>query len=125
MQRVVFLLGYVIQLLVAVQFPESMKHDYKVSLKYPFNNTALGFHVGGDVTYSEKFIRISPSMNHKNGYVNSDRKLGYDNLMVDLVISVNGRGFVGGNGMGIWITDDIKAGGSGSYYGRNEDFKGF
>ena len=104
--------------------PQALKHDYKLTLKYPFNSSALGFNVGGDISFSEKFIRVSPSIPHKSGYIFSERTIKYDSVMIDIVISVAGRGFVGGNGMGVWISDDIKVTSTGSYYGRNEDFKG-
>lgn len=124
MKRLLYVVGCFIQILLASEFPELVKHDYKLSLKYPFNSTALGFNVGGDISYSERFIRLSPSIPNKSGYVFSDRTLLYDNVMIDLAISVSGRGFIGGNGIGIWITDDIKVTKAGSYYGRNDDFKG-
>jgi hypothetical protein len=107
-----------------VKFPESLKHDYRLALKYPFNNTALGFTVAGDVSYAERFIRIAPSIPQKSGFVFSDRTIGYNDLMIDIVLSVNGRGFVGGNGFGIWITDNIRHPAKNSFYGRNIDFQG-
>lgn len=124
MLNLVVILGYLVNLLAGSTFPESLKHDYKLSLKYPFNSTALGFNVGRDVSFSDHFIRVSPSIPHKSGYVFSSRTIAYDSFMIDIAISVTGRGFIGGNGMGIWITDDIKVTNTGSYYGRNEDFKG-
>lgn len=124
MLNLVVILGYFVGLLAGSTFPELLKHDYKLSLKYPFNSTALGFNVGGDVSFSDQFIRVSPSIPNKSGYVFSARTIAYDNFMIDVAISVTGRGLIGGNGVGIWITDDIKVTSTSSYYGRNQNFKG-
>ena len=117
------ILGYFAHFLAGSTFPESLKHDYKLSLKYPFNGTALGFNSGGDISFSDRFIRVSPSIPNKHGFLFSANELLYDNVIIDVAITVSGRGFVGGNGFGIWISNALKTE-KDLYYGRNEDFNG-
>ncbi len=49
-------------------------------------------------------MRLAPSIPGKAGSLLSDLTLPYASWMIDMSYLVSGRGFLGGEGLGVWVT---------------------
>ncbi len=52
-------------------------------------------------------MRLAPSIPGKAGSLLSDLTIPYASWMIDVSYLVTGRGFLGGEGLGLWITPSL------------------
>lgn len=129
MQQILILFSYFLSLATSVDISQIPKHyQYKYSFKYPYNGVAHHFQTSGDVSFSEKFVRLSSSLPNSRGLIYSDQSVNFKDWMVDFSFKASGRGFLGGDGLAFWLIDSfslveghaIKD----SFAGQNSQFKG-
>ena len=52
-------------------------------------------------------MRLAPSIPGKAGSLLSDLTIPFSSWMIDVSYLVTGRGFLGGEGLGLWITPNL------------------
>ena len=60
-----------------------------------------------DTTLGDKFVRLAPSVPLKHGSLRASKPLVYPNWLLDVKLQVSGRGLLGGEGLGLWLSPSL------------------